>query len=46
VFDQSQNAKLYRRDLNYNVEYPTIVSSAKPAMLFGDLVLNSASITT
>jgi hypothetical protein len=45
VFDQSQNARLYRRDLNYNVEYPTIVSSAKPAMLFGDLVLNTASIT-
>jgi hypothetical protein len=45
VFDQSQNARLYRRDLNYNVEYPTILSSANPAMLFGDLVLNTASIT-
>ena len=37
VFDQSQNAQLYRRDLTYNVEYPTIVSSTQPAMLFGDL---------
>ena len=45
VFDQSQNARLYRRDLTYNVEYATIVSSAQPAMLFGDLVLNAASIT-
>ncbi len=45
VFDQSQNARLYRRDLTYNVEYPTILSSALPAMLFGNLVLNSASVT-
>jgi hypothetical protein len=45
VFDQSQNAKLYRRDLNYNVEYATVVSNTLPAMLFGNLVLNSASIT-
>lgn len=45
VFDQSQNARLYRRDLNYNVEYPTIVSMTLPAMLFGNLVLNTASIT-
>ncbi len=45
VFDQSQNARLYRRDLNYNVEYPTIISSTLPAMLFGNVVLNTASIT-
>jgi hypothetical protein len=45
VFDQSQNAKLYRRDLTYNVEYATIVSSTLPSMLFGDLVLNTSSIT-
>ncbi|HME19846.1 MAG TPA: hypothetical protein VKI44_00515 [Acetobacteraceae bacterium] len=43
VFDQSQNARLYRRDLTYNVEYATIVSSSLPSMLFGDLVLNTAS---
>jgi hypothetical protein len=45
VFDQSQNAKLYRRDLTYNLEYATIGSSTVPAMLFGNLVLNTASIT-
>jgi hypothetical protein len=45
VFDQSQNARLYRRDLNYSVEYPTIISSTLPAMLFGNVVLNTASIT-
>ncbi len=44
VFDQSQNARLYRRDLTYNVEYATIISSSLPSMLFGDLVLNTASI--
>jgi hypothetical protein len=45
VFDQSQNARLYRRDLNYSVEYATIASSTLPAMLFGNLVLNAASTT-
>jgi hypothetical protein len=45
LFDQSQNARLYRRDLTYNVEYATITSSSIPAMLFGDLVLNAASFT-
>lgn len=45
VFDQSQNARLYRRDLSYNVEYPTIVSGTAPAMLFGQLGLNSTYIT-
>lgn len=46
VFDQSQNAGLYRRDLTYNVEFATTVSDTRPAMLFGSLVLNSASTTT
>jgi hypothetical protein len=45
VFDQSQNASLYRRDLTYSVEYATILAGSQPAMLFGDLVLNAASIT-
>ena len=45
VFDQSQNANLYRRDLTYSVEYATILVSSQPAMLFGDLVLNATSIT-
>jgi hypothetical protein len=45
VFDQSQNASLYRRDLMYSVEYATILSASQPAMLFGNLVLNAASFT-
>ena len=44
-FDQSQNAKLFRRDLMYGVEYPTVIAVSEPAMLFGDLVLNAATIT-
>lgn len=46
VFDQSQDALLYRRDLIYLVEYPTILSTFQPAMLFGDLLLNAANFTT
>jgi hypothetical protein len=42
-FDQSQNARLYRRDLTYIVEYATVLSDTLPAMLFGDLVLDAAS---
>ena len=45
VFDQSQNARLYRRDLDYKVEFPTVMNSTNPSMLFGNLVLNSTSIT-
>jgi len=41
VFDQSQDALLYRRDLLYTVEYPTTIRSCQPAMLFGDLLLNA-----
>lgn len=44
VYDQSQNARLYRRDLNYLVEYPTMLAVSNPSMLFGDLVLNANSI--
>jgi hypothetical protein len=45
VFDQSQDALLYRRDLLYQVEYPTIISASQPAMLFGGLLLNAADFT-
>ncbi len=45
VFDQSQSAILYRRDLLYAVEYPTIVSASLPSMIFGDLVLNAIGIS-
>ncbi len=39
VFDQSQSSILYRRDLIYSIEYPTILSTTLPAMIFGDIVL-------
>ena len=44
VFDQSQDALLYRRDLLYRVEYPTTVSALQSAMLFGDFILNAGKI--
>lgn len=44
VFDQSQIATLYRRDLIYSIEYPTIVSASLPAMLFGDIALDATNI--
>jgi hypothetical protein len=43
VYDQAQNAQLYRRDLVFMAEYPTIVSDDLPAMLFGDLRLNKSA---
>jgi hypothetical protein len=45
VFDQSQDARLYRRDLLYQIEYPTIITASQSAMLFGDLSLSSAKFT-
>jgi len=33
--DGAADAVLYRRDLTYNVEYPTTISQVIPAMLFG-----------
>lgn len=44
-FDQSQDARLYRRDLLYNIEYPTIVCATQPTMLFGNLGINAANYT-
>jgi hypothetical protein len=35
-FDQSQNANLYRRDLVFDVEYATTVTTMLPALIFGD----------
>lgn len=45
IYDQAQNSQLYRRDLIYTVEYPTILSDDVPAMLFGDLGFNAATLT-
>ena len=43
VFDQSENATLYRRDLVYTVEYPTILTAVQPAMLFGSGTLDEVA---
>lgn len=45
VFDQSQDASLYRRDLIYDVEYAMALAVLQPAMLFGDFILNAATFT-
>jgi hypothetical protein len=45
VFDQSQDALLYRRDLLYDIEYATTLNTTLPTMLFGDLQLNAATFT-
>ena len=39
VFDQHQDAALYRRDLLYAVDYATTLATTLPAMLFGDATL-------
>lgn len=44
VVDRSEDVLLYRRDLIFDVEYPTIVASRLPEMLFGDLTLNSVPL--
>lgn len=44
VYDQSQNALLYRRDLNYGFEFTTIGTTVAPVMLFGDFVSNENSL--
>jgi hypothetical protein len=40
-YDQAQNALLYRRDLIYTVEYPSVTNVQQPSMLFGASDLNS-----
>lgn len=41
VSDRGEDAFLYRRDLIYLIEYPTILTSPIGEMLFGDLILNT-----
>lgn len=41
ITDRDEDAFLYRRDLIYQVEYPTITISPIGEMLFGDLNLNA-----
>ena len=45
TFDQRQDAALYRRDLNYTVEFPTTQVAIQPSMLFGALDLGGSTIT-
>lgn len=35
LYDQSLNAKLYRRDLLYSVDYATTITQSLPEMIFG-----------
>ncbi|MBV9756357.1 MAG: hypothetical protein JO047_04825 [Alphaproteobacteria bacterium] len=44
--DQAEDASLYRRDLVYQVEYPTTVVDQLPTMLFADILLGSAQQVT
>jgi hypothetical protein len=39
-YDQAQNALLYRRDLVYMIEYPTVTIFTQPSMLFGASDIN------
>lgn len=41
-YDQAQNALLYRRDLVYSVEYPTVSTVRQPSMAFGASGLNGS----
>ena len=45
TFDQKEDAALYRRDLLYDVEYPTTQAAIQPSMLFGTLGLGATTIT-
>jgi hypothetical protein len=42
--DEDQDARQYRRDLLYDVEYGTFAKASSPAMLFGDLELAGGTI--
>jgi len=46
VFDQSQNANLYRRDLLLTVEYATTTTTTLPAMIFGNTLISPNGTTT
>jgi hypothetical protein len=39
-YDQAQNALLYRRDLVYTAEYPTVMNLEQPSMIFGAAAVN------
>ncbi|WP_297370428.1 hypothetical protein [Acidocella sp.] len=43
--DGAANATLYRRDLVYLAEYPTVLSQMTPAMLFGTTMVTADAVT-
>lgn len=43
VIDRAEDASLYRRDLVYQVEYPTTLMALLPTMLFADITLGTAN---
>ena len=44
VIDQQENARLYRRELMYTVEYPTTLAQSAPSMLFGEVALTGTVV--
>ena len=44
VTDASENADLYRRDLSYTMEFPTIVQQTVAAMVFGTTTISLESV--
>ncbi len=40
IYDQAQNALLYRRDLTFVTEYPTVTIQQQPSMIFGAASIN------
>lgn len=45
VFDQSQNAGLYRRDLLLTAEYPTTIATTLPSVIFGSTSVSPNGVT-
>lgn len=43
TLDRQENASLYRRDLLYSVEYPTLQTATLAAMLFGTTTIGTAA---
>ncbi len=46
VFDQSQSASLFRRDLIYKCEYSVTRSMSRPVMVFGEILMGGSEIVT
>ena len=46
IFDQSQSAMLYRRDIHYKCEYVSVTRGIAPVMLFGEIVGSEGHLFT